>query len=520
MSRRLLLGAGWCATGFGVDRGLDRSLSRNALAVWAAVATTIDYKFGLSGGSEDLDAMHRKVAERLLWVCQSNGGLYIKLGQGISALNHVLPEVYTEVLSVLQDKAECVPYAQVEQVIIQQLGAKPLELFEEFDPTPLASASIAQVHKALTKDGRVVAVKILKPHVVRQLPWDLAVYKGLVYCFEKLFDIPMYWTVDYTAEHLRRELDFELEAKNAERMSTSLSNRADCFVPAVMWEFTRKQVMTTDWVDGVKFTDLQGIKNLGLDISQVAQTMVEVFADQIFCTGYVHCDPHPGNLLVCKGPKGRHQLCVLDHGLYIEEPSEFRQQYCQLWEAMFLMDIDKLTRLCADWGIRDAEFFASLQLFRPFKSNKVQKLDGVVTQTEALDFQLAAKERVKEMLTTSELIPRPLLFVGRAMNLIRFNNKMVGGSVNRIRVFALAAARGANTRRPWTAELWFRFQLFAVGYTYRLLQFWHATKAFITSSSTNAEDTLEMQEKMLIKNQLRLRDEHKLGFKFKAEQLG
>ena len=138
------------------------------------------------------------------------------------------------------------------------------------------------------------------------------------------------------------------------------------------------QVLTMEWVRGAKFTDKQAVHGLGLRYRDVTQTLVEVFADQIFGSGFVHCDPHPGNLLVCKGPDGRHRLCVLDHGLYIEEPSSFRLQYCQLWEAIFMLDTARLTKICTDWGIHDAEFFASLQLFRPFRQDKIQQVDALL----------------------------------------------------------------------------------------------------------------------------------------------
>jgi len=504
---------------YGLDWCLDKSLSRNARTLYAGIATAVDYKL-LSGGPKELEATHRRVAERILWVCRANSGLYIKLGQGIAVMNHVLPDVYTEVLSVLQDRAESVPYSEVEKVIKVQLGRHPKEIFADFPEEPIASASIAQVHKARLKDGREVAVKVLKPHVLRQMPWDLAMYRFTVFCFERLFDLPMYWTVEYTSEHLRRELDFEAEAHNAERAAANLGGRADCFVPTVHWDLTRKQVMTADWISGVKITDVPGLRALGVSQAAATRTLVEVMADQIFCSGFVHCDPHPGNFLVCKGPTGGHRLCILDHGLYIEEPAAFRQQYCQLWEAMFLRDSTRLKQICGEWGIRDSEFFASLQLIRPFSKEPAQSLDAPVTPAEAMAFQVATKERVKHLLAETESVPLELIFVGRAMNLVRFNNKLTGAHVNRIRLFALAATRGAGLGRLWTSYLWFQMQLLLLTISYDCLRLWHRLRSFSSLSDTNAEDTLEAQERSMVRSQLHLQDERRLGLTFRADNLG
>eukprot|EP00906_Rhabdomonas_costata_P030468 RCo043065 len=510
-----------------VDYLLDQSLSRNARAVALAAQITLAYKF-CEDTPAALQEVHRQTATNLLHVCQSNGGLYIKLGQGIASMNHILPEVYTEILSVLQDKAKAVPFSDVEKIFFRDFGVHPDRLFAEFERTPVASASIAQVHVARLKDGTKVAVKVIKPHVIRQTPWDILCYKFLVLFFEKVFDLPMYWTTDYTTKHLRMELDFENEARNATRCAAGVALRSDVVVPAVVWPLSRKGVMTTEWVDGVKITDAKAIQAMGLDVKAVTKTMVEVFADQIFSTGFVHCDPHPGNLLVrpmpmsgsvsafwekCWGrPAIRHQLCILDHGLYITEPPKFRQQYCEFWRALFLRDFERLGLICAEWGVRDVDFFASLQLFRPFNRETRRSASSSVTRAEARDFQRQAKERVRGLLTSTSLVPLELIFVGRSMNLIRFNNKVLGSPVNRLALFASSAAKGAATRLPGATQAFFQLQLALLSLSFILWQLWLDCKTAMGYQPRTIEDALEDMEKQTLQD--------KLGFAVREKNLG
>jgi aarF domain-containing kinase len=132
-------------------------------------------------------------------------------------MNHVLPKEYNQTLAVLQDKAPYAPYEKVEKIFIEEFGRKPSDVFQTFEQTPIASASVAQVHIATLKDGTKVAVKVQKPEIQKHISIDLTTYKWLVWAFEKVFELPMYWTVETTINNLMKEVDFINEGHNAER---------------------------------------------------------------------------------------------------------------------------------------------------------------------------------------------------------------------------------------------------------------------------------------------------------------
>ena len=221
-------------------------------------------------------------------------GLYIKFAQQLLTVP-VLPSQYFSILKRLLDHAPTIDYSVVSKTIQSDFNASsPLQIFDEFDAVPIASASIAQVHKAKLKDGRRVAVKIQKPEIGHQLFWDMLCYRILILGFQTVFDLPLYWTADYIEEHLRQEVDFINEARNAERCLLELPAEFSSLVhvPKVYHDYSTRRILTTEWIDGVPLTDVSQIRHLGIDEKSVMKVVVDVFADQIFRTGFIHADPH------------------------------------------------------------------------------------------------------------------------------------------------------------------------------------------------------------------------------------
>ncbi len=278
--------------------------NRNARSVIAALQTAYDYKVEFPKAmtpAEESD-IHRRVANRCYDVCCENGGLYVKLGQTITTMAHVMPPEYYEIFKNLHDQAPQADPEAVRNVIREELGDEPDSIFSHFEPTAVASASIAQVHRATLRDGTPVAIKVQKPWISWQMPWDLACYRLLVYALDWYFEMPMYWTTDSVCRAITDEADFRVEARYSERAAKNWATSAfsqDVHVPKVHWPYTSRKVMCQEWCEGVKINETAKLEALGFDRTKVANTMVNIFADQIFRTGLVHGDPVSVLFILC-----------------------------------------------------------------------------------------------------------------------------------------------------------------------------------------------------------------------------
>ncbi|XP_059675639.1 aarF domain-containing protein kinase 1 isoform X7 [Gavia stellata] len=264
----------------------DFGVVRVGRAITTTAVITYDYLTSLRSvpyGSEEYDFLksqvHLRSAERLRELCCANRGTFIKVGQHLGALDYLLPEEYTRTLKVLHSQAPQSTRQEIEQVIREDLGKEIKELFLSFEDTPLGAASLAQVHKAVLQDGRTVAVKIQHPKVRAQSSKDILLMEVLLLVVKQIFpDFEFMWLVEEAKKNLPLELDFLNEGRNAEKVAHMLKN----------------------------FEFLKISRNLG-----------KLYSEMIFVNGFVHCDPHPGNVLVKKCPaSGKAHIILLDHGLY------------------------------------------------------------------------------------------------------------------------------------------------------------------------------------------------------------
>jgi aarF domain-containing kinase len=321
---------------------------------------------------------HARAAHRLLDLCSANGGVYIKVGQHLANLDYILPPEYIEALSSLFHEAPVSSWESVERVLLNELGALPEEIFDNVSHDPIASASLAQVHTAYDKTtGKKLAIKVQHEGLEETSKGDLFALVVAVRLAERLFPDSFgskwNWLVEEIAPNLPRELDFHNEGENAERAERNLRHcgitEDQCVVPKIIWSHTTKRVLCMEFEEGFKSTDLEQIGKAGLRYRDVAKLVSSVFNSQVFLSGFVHCDPHPANVLLRAHPSNpsKPQVVLVDHGLYKEISEEFRITYAQLWKGLLLADIPLIKSTCAALGVTQMyTLLAAMLTSRPF----------------------------------------------------------------------------------------------------------------------------------------------------------
>src|SRR5688500_2846744 len=242
---------------------------------------------------------HRSNARRVERAILELNGLFVKVGQLISILTNFLPEEFRSGLERLQDQVPARPLEQITSRIRSELGAPPDELFARFDPVPIASASLAQVHEATLHDGRRVAVKVQHADIDEIVQLDLAIIRrilGVVQFFVGLRGLESYHSE--IREMILEELDFTGEAANIRLIASHFGDDPMVGLPRVVGELSTGRVLTTEFVDGVKVTDLASLESAGIDRTALAQRILTAYCRMIFIDGVYHADPHPGNILV------------------------------------------------------------------------------------------------------------------------------------------------------------------------------------------------------------------------------
>lgn len=219
-------------------------------------------------GESAKSKLHRKAAHRLMQLCRENGGVYIKVGQHLANLDYLIPQEFIEVLSSLFDDSPQSDYKEVCRVIEEELGGKVDDFFDNFDPVPIASASLAQVHVAYDKaTGKKLAVKVQHAGLRETSAGDLFAVTSVVSVVDSMFeDFTFGWIADEIAPHLPKELDFAREGKNAERAAAHITETGlECIIPKIIWQKTAPRVLTMEFEEGFRATDIEAIERAGLN---------------------------------------------------------------------------------------------------------------------------------------------------------------------------------------------------------------------------------------------------------------
>ena len=258
-----------------------------------------------------LDRLHVANARRLARGFTRLAGVYIKVGQVLSVIGTFLPRAFGEALEALQDQVPARPFATMTPRLLEAMGPNAMDRFRQIDPVPVAAASLAQVHRATTHDGRQVAVKILYPAIERTIERDLSVFRTVMPVLEWLFPVTnLRRVLDQLATMLRHETDFANERRNLAAVRSMFADRQDVVIPEVVEELCAGSVLTMSFEQGCKITDLEALDRAGIDRTALARLLVDAYITMLMEHRQFHADPHPGNFLVRPGP----ELVILDFG--------------------------------------------------------------------------------------------------------------------------------------------------------------------------------------------------------------
>lgn len=327
------------------------AMVRGLRCIKAGTMMASDY---IRAGNDICSDTHYKAAGRLFDMFCANGGPYIKLGQMFGQLEALVPPEYIKTFEPMCMRAPTTDFVDVRRIVEEESGCKLEDLFSYFEEKPIASASLGQVHKArLRKTGEIVAVKVQHRWIKENVNGDLQMIQFGVDIAKAIFpDFRYGWLADEFKTRLPRELDFVIEADNAKRCARIFKDKPKVSVPKVYDEYTRPRMLVMSYETGFSVARVKEMHNQGFDLKHLAQLISEVFVHMIFKEGFIHADPHPGNLFVRKTGKGARdiELVILDHGIYTDLPKDTRLSYAKLWRGVLAQDEALVKEASSDLG--------------------------------------------------------------------------------------------------------------------------------------------------------------------------
>lgn len=302
---------------------------------------------------ENMEKMTR--AERIRLLFEELGPTFIKFAQILSTRPDIIPADVIREFEKLQDEVPAFPYESVKRIVEFELGDSIETLFHTFETSPLASASIGQVHKAVLRDGDVVAVKIQRPGVRKAIEVDLEILLHLATLTERhIEEAALHRPVQVVEEFARtlgRELDYSIEASNMERVAAQFLKDRTVYVPKVYTEFSGVKVLTMEYVGGIKVSEAEKLTIAGLDLKTITRRGADFIMRQVFEFGFFHADPHPGNIFVLPG----NVICPIDFGMTGCVDKRKRDLFVDILESVALKDSERSARLLLELGEYDEE---------------------------------------------------------------------------------------------------------------------------------------------------------------------
>ncbi len=308
------------------------------------------------------------------------GPAFIKIGQALSTRPDIVPPIFMDELAELQDQLPPFPNEIAFQFIRDALGADPSEVYAEISDNPIAAASLGQVYKGKLKTGETVAIKVQRPDIAAGIALDMYILRGIGTWLKQTFKFirtNLAAILDEFASRIFEEMDYTFEGQNAEKFAKYYGGLEGIYVPRIYWKYTAKRVLTMEWIEGIKLTNVQKVKDAGFDSRQIIEVGVQCSLRQLLDYGYFHADPHPGNLLVM----GDGRLAYLDFGMMSEVSADQRFGLIEAIVHLVNRDFDALSKDYVRLGFltEDIDFEAIVpalsKVFNPPEGQSLTQMD-------------------------------------------------------------------------------------------------------------------------------------------------
>ncbi|WP_353933185.1 AarF/ABC1/UbiB kinase family protein [Okeanomitos corallinicola TIOX110] len=334
------------------------SSKRRFIDIWSFVLTFMfkiwryNKNWSYPGGVTEAKQAARRKAQAI-WVRNTFldlGPTFIKVGQLFSTRADIFPSEYVEELSKLQDRVPAFSYEQVETILEQELGKKIPQLFQSFEPVPLAAASLGQVHKAILHSGESVVVKVQRPGLKRLFEIDLQILKGIARYFQShpKWGQGRDWMGIYEecCRILWEEIDYLNEGRNADTFRRNFRSFNWVKVPRVYWRYATSRIITLEYVPGIKVSQYEALEAAGVDRKMIARYGAQAYLHQLLNNGFFHADPHPGNLAV--SPDGA--LIFYDFGMMGRIKANVREGLMETLFGLAQKDGDRVVQSLINLG--------------------------------------------------------------------------------------------------------------------------------------------------------------------------